>query len=909
MSVKGSHGGCKVQHDCFFGIGSSSPKSYLFANPVCLLACSFFCYFDSIPPFRRIKSVRFADDSLFTSDTYDWPITDTAVHTRDPLGTWRGTTLGRAANPVTELAKTHWDPLLNQKDRCPRLLAGLAGKLNVSWYNEPLGPNEPWDEQERNCYGAQPDSSTWNGDDETQEYLLFQDQGVQDQNGGFEVLKRKGLVLTNKNGVSKEFTLMSGSFNGKVQQLQPIDPLDPISSGGVSSLSKDTTRWDYEPFWKALDRIWPSEWAVQALFSLNVNSNVNGNSQYDEKQIVGGYNSFGRRPTAIVQANLGGDIGGVNSHGYMIEEAIWQFLERRCWHKEFSNRQPLSHTSTPMAVMKPHNPLSQYDKDYVFNVDKNTGEKLPIKWKDLDQNLRDYWRGLGLGVNTTHCKGEQLLSDLVTTNDPCISGKTKCTRVNYHSVKRWNAYNNDTIAAMNFNARDFTSIFFSYDCEGQADGSPPMATPRTWDSIELAEDVGGKLLAGGHTHMHVLAIIEIFVVFIMTISSPFLTVGHLFTAATNLGYDTDEWKKHSQEPKRKSGPPDNLVLDLENYLEGESYFGSYFWTQVCCIVIMICVSMPEIRNVVLWAELLPPARGPDTQWYNLESWWTWLKWLFASCQDFSKNTKDVIRTVVIRWGSMLIAIGSYVVIPVLLVMVSVLLILESGSVLDVIKDTLSLLFLNDINNFLQVRNAPDGSKWTIKITAQKLHLLMRKKNMFSYILVTFFVIVAIVTTRVVYTGSAADSGLKGGIRVHPSILFNLGRFRSTWDGFISWAVFVILLFMVGVVWKLTEKICDLLTYWEGQEKYEWQKSVTVWFRNIFDDKKAMDDEDWDTAVPFEELAEDIEEEEKQDLLDQQTADYEKNNPKGFSYSDSPPPPPQSAPDPPPQSAVPCVFFH
>jgi hypothetical protein len=406
--------------------------------------------------------------------------------------------------------------------------------------------------------------------------------------------------------------------------------------------------------------------------------------------------------------------------------------------------------------------------------------------------------------------------------------------------------------------------------------------------------------------MHFLPLIEIFLVFIMTISSPLLplvfsdsvlTVAHLFTAATNLGYDSDEWTRHSKEPKRKSGPPDNLVLDLENYLEGEAYFSSFFWTQVCCIVIMICVSMPEIRNVVLWAELLPPACGPEIQWWNLCSYWRWYSWLFT-CKEFLKNSKDVIRTVVVRWGSMAIAVGSYVVIPVLLVLVSLLLILESGSVLDVIKDTLSLLFLNDINNFLQVRNAPDGAKWTIKITAQKLRVLMRKKNMFSYILVSLFTIVAIVTTRVVYTGSSAYSGIGGGVRVHPSILFNLGRFRSLWDGFISWAVFVVLIFMVGVVWVITEKICDLITYWEGEEQWAWQKRWTVGFANFFDDKKAMDDEDWaNDALDFAEIGEIYEEQDRNLPIEDEDED---------EFSDYRPPPPKIPPPAPESSLVTCL---
>jgi hypothetical protein len=230
----------------------------------------------------------------------------------------------------------------------------------------------------------------------------------------------------------------------------------------------------------------------------------------------------------------------------------------------------------------------------------------------------------------------------------------------------------------------------------------------------------------------------------------------------------------------------------------------------------------------------------------------------------------------------------------------------------VIKDTLSLLFLNDINNFLQVRNAPDGAKWTIKITSQKLILLMRKKNMFSYILVSLFAIVAIVTTRVVYTGSSAYSGIGGGIRVHPSILFNLGRFRSLWDGFISWAVFVVLLFMVGVVWVMTEKICDLITYWEGKEKWEWQKRLTAGFANFFDDKKAMDDSDWgNDALPFEDIGEIIEEEDRLEEKRKKDAIAWKQRQLDdlAASSGSRPPPPKNPPPAPPAPSEQVTTFY
>jgi hypothetical protein len=403
-------------------------------------------------------------------------------------------------------------------------LAGLSDKLGVKFYNTGIsGCTEKI---------AQPASATWKGDGdtvggETQEYFLFQD-------GDSEQIHWAGLVLTDKSSnQSKEFTVMSGNYNGKVQQLQPMHPLDPMSSGGSNKLFSADYAADFEPFWKTVDRIFPSEWAVQALFTLTVNSNADGGSQYDENHIVGGYNAFGRRPTAIVQSNVGGAIGGVNLHGYMIEEAIWQFLERRCWHTtKFFKRQPIVIGFAPqlewldIANIQEYNPLSQYDRD-AKPIKGDDGEFKMMEWDDLDQGLRDYWRGLGLGVNTSTCQGAQLPGQpgkFVNTSSRCISGMAKCTRVNYHTVNRWNANNDDKIAADRFNKRDFTTIFNTYDCDGVADGRPPTLKPLTWQEIELA---GNAVMLAGRIDVRVLALLEFFLVFIfvclihsMTISSP-----------------------------------------------------------------------------------------------------------------------------------------------------------------------------------------------------------------------------------------------------------------------------------------------------------------------------------------------------------------------------------------------------
>ncbi len=71
----------------------------------------------------------------------------------------------------------------------------------------------------------------------------------------------------------------------------------------------------------------------------------------------------------------------------------------------------------------------------------------------------------------------------------------------------------------------------------------------------------------------------------MTLSSSPLSAAPLLTAATALGYDQEEWDRHRADPL--SLPPDNLVLGMENYLEGPAYFSTYFLTQIICSYVMV----------------------------------------------------------------------------------------------------------------------------------------------------------------------------------------------------------------------------------------------------------------------------------------------------------------------------------
>ena len=216
--------------------------------------------------------------------------------------------------------------------------------------------------------------------------------------------------------------------------------------------------------------------------------------------------------------------------------------------------------------------MSKYDRSWK-RFDLDFGTESFVTWEHLDQDQRAWWRALGLGVDRSKCDGA---NTKVTTNNKCISERAGCTRVNYHTAKRWeNDGNNDVVAKQRFEARDFSVIFFKYECETVAvnaagklewtDLPVPNISPLTWGDINA-----------GHED------------------------GRFMTAATNLGYDEDEWKAHGSAPDRREGPPDNLVLVVENYLEGEPYTSLFFFTQTICIVIMIAVSILEIRHIFLW---------------------------------------------------------------------------------------------------------------------------------------------------------------------------------------------------------------------------------------------------------------------------------------------------------------------
>jgi hypothetical protein len=178
---------------------------------------------------------------------------------------------------------------------------------------------------------------------------------------------------------------------------------------------------------------------------------------------------------------------------------------------------------------------------------------------------------------------------------------------------------------------------------------------------------------------------------------------------------------------------------MENYLEGEAYFSTYFWTQIICSMVMVAVNILEMRR------------------------------FFDSFEILTIVNPDVKKTTFLELFVISTMLFQYFFIPLLLGMVSLLLLLESGSVVDVIKDTLSLLFLNEINNYLQVRNTPEARKWKIMLKQEKIDVNARVKSIFTTILFISYAVVIWIASQLVYTGGGSFFTLK---RVHPSILFN-----------------------------------------------------------------------------------------------------------------------------------------
>ena len=159
---------------------------------------------------------------------------------------------------LRDLTKQHWDKYLNPDYKCPLLWDALENEL---WDAEHGGQCSAFSQQPiagpTQLHPESANSMWW----ETPSFFLFQDQ-VDAEEYHEDVM----VVTLKATGEKKEFTVMAGNYNEKVQMLQPLNPLyaSGAGAGGPDPVMHGPARnahWTYmQTFWLAKDRIWQSEW-------------------------------------------------------------------------------------------------------------------------------------------------------------------------------------------------------------------------------------------------------------------------------------------------------------------------------------------------------------------------------------------------------------------------------------------------------------------------------------------------------------------------------------------------------------------------------------------------------------------------------------------------------------------------
>ena len=150
-------------------------------------------------------------------------------------------------------------------------------------------------------------------------------------------------------------------------------------------------------------------------------------------------------------------------------------------------------------------------------------------------------------------------------------------------------------------------------------------------------------------------------------------------AAAELGFDEQSWNDETtvDQPLYDS----NLVLKLENYLIVSE---PYFFFQVMSALLLGWASISEVRSFVVSVVL---------------------------ALDWASSWKLFFLLV-------LLSFFSYVFVPVVVVFVSWLVIMESGSIMGVIKDTIAMMFLLELNNLLMFTFSPDSARWKVMVSVR-----------------------------------------------------------------------------------------------------------------------------------------------------------------------------------------------
>lgn len=204
-------------------------------------------------------------------------------------------------------------------------------------------------------------------------------------------------------------------------------------------------------------------------------------------------------------------------------------------------------------------------------------------------------------------------------------------------------------------------------------------------------------------------------------------------------------------------------ITFQNYVERSDAF---YNTQMACLIIMSIVILAEARHFVSAVVLL-----------------------------------DTINPNLILWKKALVYIISafaYIGIPLLVLMTSILVILESGSELDVMKDAMALVFMLEINNFLQIATTDDSKRWTISATKAQALRLERAKSRFTALASIVHVVLGFVVYLVFGDVDWAVENVK-----HPSRLFNPMKYPAGWLVFFTFFAIYLACLTFGIAYSNT----------------------------------------------------------------------------------------------------------
>jgi len=202
--------------------------------------------------------------------------------------------------------------------------------------------------------------------------------------------------------------------------------------------------------------------------------------------------------------------------------------------------------------------------------------------------------------------------------------------------------------------------------------------------------------------------------------------------ALKLKYDQDSWD--SPNPKDLPSAAE-LEITVENYLKRSTEFLIF---QIFGLVTLGIVILSEIQHF-MQAVMLLEIVNPDAS--------------------------IAMQAVVV-----VLSAFAYIFVPVYVLLLSCLVIAEAGTSLDVLKDSLALVFLIEVNNMLQIATIDSARRFKVMVTEFDAVCIERAKARFRLIGSILFIVLTLVLWFLTTPGSDGRIELQG-LR-HPSLLFN-----------------------------------------------------------------------------------------------------------------------------------------